>query len=308
MSFFLVDDGFSSHEKVSRLIESARPDRGQLRFVALSLWLLAGSECARRRNGGRVSRMLARTLLCTTGRHASQAADLLVEVGLWDRDGDSYVFHDWSERQRPRDRRDAGGAPSASQQPAGSEPAADHRDAGSEPVENTQPASGTQVANHAPSVIPSTSDTTPLSSSSSSSSLQGRETRSPLPPHLDAFERSFRAPTSADAAVAELVSRTRQEAGGGPYVPTGWRDTQAVQRLREWGELPEIGSERLEAALVAFWLVKGPTAPLCWLTDEEPGRFLGAPAQRRRGPLAPKTHEEFERLAATSPTEGRNAF
>lgn len=146
---------------------------------------------------------------------------------------------------------------------------------------------------------------------------EGEETRArvrtPPPPihapHIEAFERSLRPPSADDAAVVELVSRTRREAGGAPFVPVTWHDRTTVSRLAEWARSPEIGLDQLAVALAAFWAAKGPSARLSWLADEDPGRYLAAaPAQRRRGPLPARTHAEFERIAATSASEGRNAF
>jgi hypothetical protein len=50
----------------------------------------------------------------------------------------------------------------------------------------------------------------------------------------EAMLRSLVAPTDADAAVAALVSETRQAAGGAPFRGTGFADRQAVQKLAEW--------------------------------------------------------------------------
>lgn len=119
----------------------------------------------------------------------------------------------------------------------------------------------------------------------------------------EAMLRSLVAPTDADAAVAALVSETRQAAGGAPFRGTGFADRQAVQKLAEWAAATLTPPDRLRDVLVAFWAAKGTTARLSWLVEEEPGRFLGKP--KVRGMAPPVSHGEFARqVAEAGATEG----
>ncbi len=126
-----------------------------------------------------------------------------------------------------------------------------------------------------------------------------------MPAHVERFERSLVTPTSAHAAVVALVSETRQAAGGAPFRATGWADRDAVQKLAEWSGAPEIGPDRLRAALTSFWATKGTGARLSYLVEEDPGRFLGAPKRARGGPAAPSSHEEHAAEVRANGGEGR---
>lgn len=99
MSYFAVDDQFTVHPKFHALLDTDRPDRDHTRFVALSLWLAAGVECRRRKNGGLVTLHMARTLLGVSGKQAEAACLRLVGCGLWVKSGDVFAFHDWDDHQ-----------------------------------------------------------------------------------------------------------------------------------------------------------------------------------------------------------------
>lgn len=109
----------------------------------------------------------------------------------------------------------------------------------------------------------------------------------PAPPSasapMDAFVRSFAAPSSATPDVEQAISETRQAAGGAPYRALSHQDRDAVQRLAEWAALPGVGPARLREALTAFWAAKGTAGRLSWMTDEDPGRWLGSVQPRKGG-------------------------
>lgn len=86
MTWFKVDDAFWSHPKTAALSDAAQ-----------ALWLRAGSWCAQHLTDGRVPRKVTRLLSIT-----EEAAEELVEAGLWLNGGDSWTFHDWSKYQPTR--------------------------------------------------------------------------------------------------------------------------------------------------------------------------------------------------------------
>lgn len=100
MPYFPVDDGFSSHPKVTRL------RRGPTRERAVGLWTLAGSWCAFNLTDGHIPPGQVEELGCTKA-----AAQWLVDVRLWHVQGHDcdacpqpeqggWVFHEWAESGR----------------------------------------------------------------------------------------------------------------------------------------------------------------------------------------------------------------
>lgn len=87
MTWFKVDDGFWSHEKVIGLSPSAG-----------WLWTRAGSYCAHQLTDGAVKRAV---LVLLGG--SSHIANELVDAGLWDAVKDGYQFHDWDKYQPTRE-------------------------------------------------------------------------------------------------------------------------------------------------------------------------------------------------------------
>lgn len=86
IAWFKVDDGFYDNPKVVGLSHEA-----------VALWLLGGTWASKQLTDGSVpSRMIAR-LGCTF-----DAAEELVDVGLWDRINGDYEFHDWEDYQPTR--------------------------------------------------------------------------------------------------------------------------------------------------------------------------------------------------------------
>lgn len=82
MSWFKVDDGFWSHPKVLTLSDAA-----------VALWLKAGTYSCQHLTDGRVMSSMLRLL------GSEEAAQELVDVGLWKTVKDGYRFHDWDEYQ-----------------------------------------------------------------------------------------------------------------------------------------------------------------------------------------------------------------
>ena len=109
------------------------------------------------------------------------------------------------------------------------------------------------------------------------------------------MERMFRS-FESHPEIVELISSTRVAAGGAPFCSPAMADRDAVSRLAEWAGRPAIGVERLRLALGTFWAVKGTAARLSWMTDEDPGRWLGtvAPKAPRKGQHIPaKPNDQY---------------
>lgn len=91
MTWFKVDDGFYDHPKAQALEDGPCP------FEALTLWLKAGSWSARYLTDGVVPKGQVKRFGVKP-----KAADELVRVGLWVRNGDDFAFHQWAEHQPTR--------------------------------------------------------------------------------------------------------------------------------------------------------------------------------------------------------------
>lgn len=90
MPWFKVDDGFYDNPKVKSI---SRRDR----MACLGLWVTAGTWCAKHLTDGRVPVYMVEEF----GADLSHG-DALVAAGLWRRDSDDYVFHDWHDWQPTR--------------------------------------------------------------------------------------------------------------------------------------------------------------------------------------------------------------
>ena len=95
MTWFRVDDGFPDHPKLEALEHD--PKRWA---AAVSLWLTAGCDCAKRGTDGVI--VLARIeRISRLKRHTKRAISDLVSVGLWSKTttemGPGFVFKDWSD-------------------------------------------------------------------------------------------------------------------------------------------------------------------------------------------------------------------
>lgn len=100
MSWFKVDDGFHDHPKVHGLAEQA----GQRFTLCMTIWTLSGCYAGRHETNGRVTiATLCRLVPGPPREELERAALDLVAVGLWERDGDSYLFHDWADYQPTRE-------------------------------------------------------------------------------------------------------------------------------------------------------------------------------------------------------------
>jgi hypothetical protein len=87
ITWFKVDDGFWSHEKVVELSAEAG-----------WLWTRAGSYCAHQLTDG----VVKSPILTLLGGSREVAAEL-VSAGLWDASPGGYRFHDWDKYQPTRD-------------------------------------------------------------------------------------------------------------------------------------------------------------------------------------------------------------
>lgn len=96
MTWFKVDDSFESHPKVKAI------PRGASRLRAVGLWTLAGDWCARNLTDG----LLPKDMVAELGG-SKVDAEHLHRVNLWEDKGDAWLFHDWSEYQPTRAKKDA---------------------------------------------------------------------------------------------------------------------------------------------------------------------------------------------------------
>lgn len=87
MTWFKVDDSFTSHRKV---LSIPRKDR----MSSLGLWLSGATWSARHLEDGRVPKYVIEEL-----GGLAKHSDLLVKAGLWIDKGDHYLFHDWEDWQ-----------------------------------------------------------------------------------------------------------------------------------------------------------------------------------------------------------------
>lgn len=98
MTWGRLDDGFWCHPKVCKLEELGPQTCAQ----ALALWTMANSWCLRfASETGEISLAAIRRIVPF---RTKRAIDALVSVGLWERDGDTLRFHDWTDYQPRNDR------------------------------------------------------------------------------------------------------------------------------------------------------------------------------------------------------------
>lgn len=90
MPWFKIDDGFGSHPKVLKIRRTQRP-------AVIGLWTLAGTWSASNLTDGHIPEFMVGELGAT-----AKQADVLVQVGLWERVSDGYLFHDWHDHQPTR--------------------------------------------------------------------------------------------------------------------------------------------------------------------------------------------------------------
>lgn len=95
MTWFRVDDQFSSHEKVRRIPRTIRAE-------AIGTWTLCGTWAALHERDGYVPGYVVDDLGGTTA-----GADALVDVKLWRKRKDGYQFINWEQFQYTREQNDA---------------------------------------------------------------------------------------------------------------------------------------------------------------------------------------------------------
>ena len=96
MTWFIVDDNFPEHPKLDEL--EADPDRWAR---AVAVWLTVGCHCSRNSTDGQISsERLVRATPLKEG--ALDVAKDLVSIGLWEREGDRFRYHDWADYQPTR--------------------------------------------------------------------------------------------------------------------------------------------------------------------------------------------------------------
>jgi hypothetical protein len=91
MTWFKVDDNYWSHPKV--MFQS---------LEASGLWVRAASWTANHLTDGRIPVKVAHMIIPKRPRAIDALADELEASGMWLRDGDAWVFHDWQEYQPTR--------------------------------------------------------------------------------------------------------------------------------------------------------------------------------------------------------------
>ncbi len=97
MPWFKVDDRFADHRKVAALQDAVDDD--MVALAAIGLWTLTGVYSMRTLTDGRLSLAMLRKATAADRKTIRDLAQRLVDVGLWERDGDEFVFHDWLDMQ-----------------------------------------------------------------------------------------------------------------------------------------------------------------------------------------------------------------
>jgi hypothetical protein len=101
VTWLRTDDGFPEHPKSDALAEHFGDDWQTLN-LAFATWHHMGCDCAARRTDGEFSAPRAYRVIRAPREVIDRAIAGLVEVGLIERRGDRFVFHDWSEYQPTR--------------------------------------------------------------------------------------------------------------------------------------------------------------------------------------------------------------
>ena len=97
MPWFRVDDGFPEHPKIEEL--EARP---VVYMAAMTVWLVMGTDCARRLTDGTVTQRRLQKAVGFLGKHAAVGAAALVDIGLWTVVENRWQYHDWHKYQPTR--------------------------------------------------------------------------------------------------------------------------------------------------------------------------------------------------------------
>ena len=93
---FYVHEEFPGHEKLEPLEDDARAWAD-----CLAVWLAVGCDCRQRLSDGRVTRARLERIT-PLGKRAVAVGERLVELGLWEREGDDFQFHDWGDVQETK--------------------------------------------------------------------------------------------------------------------------------------------------------------------------------------------------------------
>lgn len=85
-----MDDSFHTHPKVLAIPRRAR-------VATVGLWTLTGNWCSHHLTDGHLAAHMPAEF--DAGKNA---ANLLIEVNLWERTASGFVFHDWADWQPTR--------------------------------------------------------------------------------------------------------------------------------------------------------------------------------------------------------------
>lgn len=89
MTWFRVDDKLADHPKLEGL-------EGAELAIVLGVWVLAGSDCARRESDGHITLSRLRGLFRGPSPALRRAVETLLARGLWETTPDGFLFHDWA--------------------------------------------------------------------------------------------------------------------------------------------------------------------------------------------------------------------
>ena len=92
MTWFRLDDTWLMHPKVQAAGLKGR-----------ALWIAGGLHCAQQLTDGRIDKALVPVLASQAGV-AARDARVLVDVGLWEEEGDHYLMHHWHDYQPSREK------------------------------------------------------------------------------------------------------------------------------------------------------------------------------------------------------------
>lgn len=254
MSWGKMDDKFHRNRKVRDL----RRLKGG--YEAIGVWTFWWSWCL---DDAALTGFIPDSELAPNER---KSAKMLVSAGLWDEIEGGFRFHDFHDYNPTRDQRESKKSYDREHSARRRSKVVTDSDTTRERIgDESFPARVPVPSQPDPNPIPT--ETTAVVSPAAAPTSRG----------ASAFFGSFAPKSPIRDTLVAMVTETR---GTAVFRPVSWEDQEAVRKLAEWAEAQSdpLGSAR--ASLAAFWAAKGTGARLSWLTDGDPGMYLGKVASR----------------------------